>query len=146
MEYKEHRRLGDVYELLDREFYDFYREHRKYKSKGIDQYNYFVKCVNGIFETIYSTLKETDGGVYIYNFGYFHFIKSRKKRRKKKETNILKKYKKEYYYRLWFTPDKGLTDWYLYSKMKLPNYKPFVAYDLIEAYYQLKKSTILRIR
>lgn len=94
------------FDITDREFYDFYREHRRYRPKAVNQYNYFVKTISGIMYVIHRMLAESQGGVYIEGWGYFACVKHPKKRRRKGSLTIRKNK-----YSPYFFPEKSLEDW-----------------------------------
>lgn len=98
------RREADI---LSREAYDFYRQERFHCAKGIDQYNYFVKSVSGIFSIIKEMMLNSKGGVYIEGLGYFCFVKYKNKRRYGK--GLIKRKKALYF--PYFFPDSKLKEW-----------------------------------
>ena len=100
-------------ELMSREFYEFYKKERKKVALAIDQYNYFVKAVNGLLLMIIRTAVYTKGGVHIKGLGYFCHVRTKRKRRDPIEKNPLIKFKKKYRYKLHFIPDEDLKEWYL---------------------------------
>ena len=101
------------YSLTGRDVYDFYRQNRKKMAKGIDQYNYFVKAVDGIFMVIKEMMLQSEGGVHIAGLGYFCNLKNpREFSRKVKVKNSLIKKKKNYYsYHPLFIPDPEMKMW-----------------------------------
>ncbi len=127
-------------ELMSREFYDFYRKERRHMALAIDQYNYFVKAVNGILELIVKTSVHTKGGVHIKGFGYFCHVRTKEKRRNKTEKNPLKKFQKKYHYVPHFIPDDAnLKEWYVDFKdnwfKQLDNYT--IDLDAIKLFYEI---------
>lgn len=100
--------------LQDREVYEFYKAHRYRVAPGINDFNLFKKAVAGFFELMANYIKESEGGVYIENLGYFCYIISPKKKLpvKIKNTNLslLERYKKLYNYSPYFFPDEQLSN------------------------------------
>lgn len=100
--------------LLDREVYDFYRENRYRTADGINDYNLYKKAVGGLFELLGRMIKESEGGVYIENLGYFCYIIDYKKTKKIvteiKNLPLRERYKKKYKYFPYFFPDDSLED------------------------------------
>lgn len=94
--------------LVDREVYEYYRENRRRQSKTIDQYNYFIKAVEGLFIVISRMIAESEAGVYIEGFGYFCCIKNIRKT-KPKSLTLRSKYKISY--TPFFFPDKEFQHW-----------------------------------
>lgn len=113
MKHTETKYFLELHELIDREFYDFYREHRTHQALAIDQYNYFEKAVGGMLKSLKKLTVETNGGVHIKGLGYFCHVRSKVKRRYTGEKNPLKKHIKRYTHYLWFYPEEDLRDWYL---------------------------------
>lgn len=106
--------------LINREFYDFYRANRKKISKSIDQYNYFVKAINGILEIVYNNILENENGVYLEGLGYFCFL-TRGKRRKKRKSVFDKKVINDVKY-LYFYPEEQNKKIYLYPTLSKDPY------------------------
>lgn len=102
--------------ITTREAYDFYREHRHKVAKSIDQYNYFVKAVEGLFTVIHNMLVDSQGGVYMPGFGYFAYVRFPKKM--KVRTKSLIKHRKEKYFPYFF-PDKALKKWTMDRAFKI---------------------------
>jgi hypothetical protein len=111
MEYKETDKHIKEHILLDREFYDFYRQNRKKPVVAINQYNYFVKAINGISKTLRDMVNATNGGVDIRGFGYFSNVRSRRKRKNMFETNPMKKHLRHYHFGLFFYPEEPYRCW-----------------------------------
>lgn len=99
--------------LVNREFYEYYRNNRNSTAKEIDQYNYFVKAVSGLLRLIKKELAERESGVYIRDFGYFCCVRARTSRKNPIEKSPLKKGKKIFKYYYWFIPVEKYKDWYL---------------------------------
>lgn len=93
--------------LTDRSSYEYYRQNRKAPSKTIDQYNYFVKAVEGVFNVIQDLIINSEEGVYVKDIGYFCAQKKRKKKRVK--TSLFKKGFN--YSTVTFIPDENLKGW-----------------------------------
>lgn len=96
-------------EITDRKVYDFYRQNRKKVAKGLNQYNLWVKAINGLFLTIRDMAVQSEGGVHVEGLGYFCNI-VRPKKRKLRIKNSLFSIKKTYYIPHLFT-DVELQDW-----------------------------------
>ncbi len=126
----------EVHELVDREFYDFYREHRTHQALAIDQYNYFEKAVGGILKSLKKVTVETNGGVHIKGLGYFCHIKTKNKRKDPKEKNPLKKNIKKHNHYFWFYPDEDLRDWYLEPTL--------IYYPKLKQYYVIPESAEMK--
>jgi hypothetical protein len=103
----------EIVDLIDREFYDFYRDNRTHQALAIDQYNYFKKAVGGMFQVIKKITSESSGGLDIKDFGYFCYVRSKNKRKSNLEKNPLKKHLKKYRIDLRFFPREDFKDWYL---------------------------------
>lgn len=136
-------------QLINREFYNLYRERRRSVAREIDQYKLFVKAVNGLLLTMRDIIEQSEGGLYIQGLGYFCHEKSKKKIKGRGNTPFLKRVKKEYKYHLTFFPDKKLEGWYV--KYNVDNFKKskkekyYIHFDLIESYYEARKfSTSLK--
>jgi len=95
--------------ITDREAYDFYRNYRYNVCKGIDQYNYYVKALNGIFILLKKMLAESEGGVYIEGLGYFCMVKGNP-RRKRRKSLLMKNIKYDFYFPYFF-PDLEFKHW-----------------------------------
>src|SRR5690349_19131523 len=137
MECEENKNFLKVCNLVDREFYDFYRENRKQCAPAIDQYNYFERAVGGILKCLKKLTVETNGGVDIKDFGYFCHIRTRGKYKNLSEKNPLKKHIKQYSYYLWFYPCDEIGEWYL---------EPFVSveYKKLKEYFVIPESANMR--
>lgn len=120
MEYKETEKHIKEHILLDREFYEFYKQNRKSPVVAINQYNYFVKAINGISLTLRDMVNESNGGVDIRGFGYFSNVRSRGRRRNYFETNPMKKHLKYYKFGLYFYPEEPYRCW----KLKMAESQP----------------------
>lgn len=107
---KSYEPFGKFGELTTREAYDYYRKNRRYISKTVDQYNYFVKAVNGLFETLSAMIVESEGGVYIEGFGYFCVIKRKNKRQRRAKSLLLRKVRIDSYYPYFF-PEGVFQEW-----------------------------------
>lgn len=114
---KEHDKFPEVHELMSRDFYDYYRKNRKKTAPAINQYNYFVKAINGLFQEFKTAIIETNGGVDIKGLGYFCKVREKDKMRNTFEKNPLKKFKKYHCNRFWFYPNEDIKDWNLFFKM-----------------------------
>ena len=140
LEVKEYLELG---ELVDREFYDFYRKNRRKVAKGINQYNLFEKVADGLLRELKKLTILSEGGVHLKYFGYFCYIKYKNKYNNRFEKNPLKKFKKQNTFHIWFYPEEELRDWYLDSSnntclnKKLNNYH--FALDAIKTKYELEE-------
>lgn len=55
-----------------REFYEFYKKHRRKPSKKIDQYNYFKKAINGLLMEVRRCLDGTEHGVHLKGLGVLY--------------------------------------------------------------------------
>lgn len=126
----------ELEELVDREFYDFYREHRTHQALAIDQYNYFEKAIGGMLKSLKKLVVETNGGVDIKGLGYFCHVRSKVKRRYTSEKNPLKKHLKRYTTYFWFYPEEDLRDWYL--EPTIINYKKLPQYFVIPESAKMK--------
>jgi phage pi2 protein 07 len=113
MQHKETNYFIELHELIDEEFYNYYKEHRTHTSKGIGRYTCFVRAVGGFFKELKRINTETTGGVDIRGFGYFCYVKSKTKRKKLIEKNPLKKHLRNNRFDFWFYPEKDLREWYL---------------------------------
>lgn len=110
---QENKNFLEIVDLIDREFYDFYRDNRTHQALAIDQYNYFKKAVGGMFQVIKKITSESSGGLDIKDFGYFCYVRSKNKRKSGLEKNPLKKHLKRYRIDLRFFPKEDFKDWYL---------------------------------
>jgi|SRR6187402_1953186 len=126
----------EVHELVDREFYDFYREHRTHQALAIDQYNYFEKAVGGILKSLKKVTVETNGGVHIKGLGYFCHIKTKNRRKAPAEKNPLKKNIKKHNHYFWFYPDEDLKGWYLEPTL--------IYYPKLKQYYVIPESVEMK--
>src|SRR6478609_2057950 len=102
------RTFRNYVSLVSREVYDFYRENRRKPCKTIDQYNYFVKAVEGLFYVIAQMIEQSEGGVYIRGLGYFCCVKYK---RKKVSKSLLLRGKEVDRYTPYFFPDEPFKDW-----------------------------------
>lgn len=127
----------ELHQLIDREFYDFYRQHRSHCAPAIDQYNYFERAVGGMLKSLKRLTVSTNGGVDIKGLGYFCHIKSKTKRKKPLEKNPLKKHIKHNRYYFWFYPEEGIREWYL---------EPIVAvtHKKLKEYFVIPESAEMR--
>lgn len=105
----------DYKDISSREAYDFYRKNRKAVAKGIDQYNYFRKAVEGLMFVLKEMFLENEQGVCIRDFGYLCMLRSKEE---KYITNplsktILKKYSKKHVYRPFLFPDVMYKGWHM---------------------------------
>lgn len=126
--------------LITRDFYDYYREHRKKVCEPIDQYKLFEKAVAGLLSTLVRQTIETEGGVYIKGWGYFCHVKNKVKHSIKTKS-FFDRQKKDYGYTYWFFPDKFFEGWhihsnYVYNGIRLKSYK--LHFDGIKSYYDAK--------
>jgi len=140
METKEYLEL-DI--LVNREFYDFYRENRKKCAKGINQYMLFDKAVKGLLMEFKKMITTTDTGVHIKDIGYFCNVKANRKKRKYKEKNPLLKFKKYYLYDMWWYPEDRYMDWHLdfeaYTTFHKPLKKYYFDLDTTQANYEIDR-------
>lgn len=133
-------------DLMCREFYEYYRTHRKKVVEPIDQYKLFVKAVGGLMMTLKKQIRETEGGVYIKGLGYFCHVKNTEKRRKavgkaEKERSYFDRIKKVDTYSYWFFPDTAFKDWYIFGESptkKDAEKKYKIHFDGIQSYYDAK--------
>ena len=130
---KENDNFLEIHELMDREFYEFYKQNRSHQALAIDQYNYFEKAIGGLCNIIKKNSVSCSGGVHIRNFGYFCHIRSKNKRKPTHEKNPLKKHIKKYRHYLWFHPEEDLKGWYLE-----PSFMKW--YKKLDAYYVTPES------
>lgn len=137
---------NDILNLTDRDAYEYYKKHRRKKSKGIDEYGKYKRLVGRVFKEIRKGLREDSEGVYINRIGYFCPVKVRSI--KKKNSLLLKRD----IYKLFFFPDehfKNLTIEDAYNstinfelnstKLK---YKP--NFKLVESYLHYSEESSLR--
>lgn len=134
--------------LFTREAYDYYRQYRHHCVKGIDQYNYYLKSIEGIFRIIEQMMIESEGGIYIEGLGYFCFLKSKNKfklRGNIKVNKYIKKREKHKYYPYLFleSPFEG---WTMSGTFKTAICAPSgenkkLHFDLCESYTQAKKQS-----
>ena len=123
--WKDSRYFIRVEELINREFYEYYKEHRTENSPAINQYNYFVKAIKGIIRIINAKIKTDDEGVYLKGLGYFCFLEG--KERQKKRRSVFDKKKRYNLPYLYFYPEDSLKDIYIYSTQRTSEdieYKP----------------------
>jgi len=101
---------------MDRDFYEFYRTHRRKPSKVIDQYNYWKKAICAILEIVRDQMIEKEGGVYLEGLGYFVncIIPGRKYKMKKKVFKLSDKVMKYKYFPNFF-PDEHLKEYLMYG-------------------------------
>lgn len=78
--------------ITSREAYEYYRQNRKEVAKAVNQYNYYVKAINGICALLREIIIEEEEGIFISGIGYFGnvYYKDRLIRRENK-------FKKKYY-------------------------------------------------
>lgn len=127
--------------LINRDFYEFYRNHRKKVAKEIDQYNYFVKAVGGILLMVREQAYKREFGVYIENFGHFCFIRGKKAKKNPFEKNPLKKSKKSFIWQHWFIPEsEELKDWYYNTEYHInkPN-KHTIDLDAVRLFLEVNR-------
>ena len=129
--------------LICREFYDYYRTHRRKVAKGIDQYMLFEKAVSGLLRLLRRLAVDTEGGIYIKGLGYFCHVKNYKKIKNRKGRNFFEKLKKVNTYTYWFFPDGNFEGWYIMPAMddskvliNLESYK--LHFDAIKSYHSAK--------
>jgi hypothetical protein len=129
-------------QLINRDFYNLYRERRRTTAREIDQYKLFEKAVNGLLITMRNIIEESEGGLYIQGIGYFCHKKSDTKSKATGSVSFFKRQNKKYKYSLTFFPDKQLKDWHItYNKVvskKEKRDKYYIHFDLIESYYNAK--------
>lgn len=131
--------------LLTREAYDFYRKHRNHCSKGIDQYNYYLKSVEGIFNIILRMMVDSPGGVYIEGFGYLCFVRRPRKIKTRRGKAKYIKPKIEGYFPYFF-PEPRFEGWnmggafndYLHYLTAGNTVERTLHFDLCESYRQAK--------
>lgn len=111
-------RYLEIEDILNRDFYEFYKKEREKPCKGIDQYNYFLKSVSGIFLLIHENLESKKGGIYIKDFGYFYRKPCLKRRGYFKE--LRKRLKKHIIYKVCFIPFKKTEGWSFNATTQLP--------------------------
>ena len=124
--------------LICREFYDFYRKHRRKVAKGIDQYKLFEKAIAGLTTAIRNTAEQTEGGVDIKGFAYFCHIKDENKRVNPTEKSFFKRRIKKYYYHYWFFPEEWLKGWYIELNNNVPDYykrEHKLQFEAIQSHY-----------
>lgn len=91
--------------LTSRECYDYYKEHRRWNSPTINQYNYFVKALEGFFLVVQRMMTQSKGGVYMTGLGYFACVLDGKKKvnsKLKKVKSLVVKVKPRNRYKLYF--------------------------------------------
>jgi cobalamin biosynthesis Co2+ chelatase CbiK len=59
-------------DILNREFYAFYRKTRRGYSKKIKQYNYFHKAIGGMMIELRRLMEEAEDGVHLRGLGVIH--------------------------------------------------------------------------
>lgn len=59
-------------DLINREFYEFYKKSRRKPSKVIDQYNYFEKAIHGMLHEIRVMMGETEQGIHLKGLGVLY--------------------------------------------------------------------------
>jgi hypothetical protein len=59
-------------QLINREFYEFYKKSRRKPSKVIDQYNYFEKAIGGLIREIRMMMTETEHGIHLKGLGVLY--------------------------------------------------------------------------
>jgi len=130
-------------QVINRDFYNLYRENRRKTAKEIDQYKLFVKAVNGLLLTMRDIIEESEGGLYIQGIGYFCHEKSKRKQKSRGAATFFKRQKKKYKYKLAFFPDKQLKDWHItYNSLLYKSDirdKYYIHFNLIESYYKAKR-------
>lgn len=116
MESKDSREYFMKYlDLTTREAYDYYRKNRKKPSETIDQYNYFVKAVKGIFWVIKELMLESEGGIYIDGLGYFCNLQNGDRmvdiNRMYKTVSLVNRYQRKKRYLPYFQPYSNFEGW-----------------------------------
>ncbi len=134
---KELRNFSDYHKLLNREFYDYYKENRTHQALAIDQYKYFVKAIGGLIITIKKLIQEKEGGVYIEGFGYFCIVKAKKRRINPSEKSPLKKKAKKDSFKIWFIPEEDYSKWYLMNFDVVKSNKHRVELEAIKLHLEL---------
>jgi hypothetical protein len=125
--------------LLEREVYDFYRENRRRTAPGINDFNLFKKAVSGFFQLMKRYMEESEGGVYIEDFGYFCYIINTHKTNVRglwiNQIPLMHRYKKHYKYLPYFFPSEHLEGYTASSTLKLsPTYtKKKIHFDICES-------------
>lgn len=59
-------------DIINREFYEFYKKSRRKPSKVIDQYNYFEKAIHGMLNEIRVIMGETEQGIHLKGLGVLY--------------------------------------------------------------------------
>lgn len=103
--------------LISRECYDFYRANRRSCPKAINQYNLFVKAVEGLFNVMQEMMTDSEGGIYIQDVGYWANVKV--KAPYKKGKSLLLRAKQQYYHVPYFFPDEQYKDWTMSGTFKV---------------------------
>lgn len=137
----------DYKDISSRESYEYYRENRKKPAKGIDQYNYFRKAVEGLMLVLQEEMIHSEEGVCLKDWGYFCFIKSPKKRRRNKPSKgLLEQYKFNYEYSPYFFPDDLVEGWTMSDSFEPNIGKKRVGLDMeYRLYPQLCKDYIINL-
>lgn len=101
------------HQLTSRECYEYYKKHRKWNSPTINQYNYFVKALEGFFIIVQKMMIQSEGGVYLRGLGYFACVLTGKKRKTKfvKTKSLVVKTKRPYKYVPYFFPEEDMKKW-----------------------------------
>lgn len=113
---KKPTKISGAHDILNRDFYELYKNTRRKPSKVIDQYNYFIKAVNGLLLTLKHLILENKNGVYISGLGYF-CIEEKRKIRARKRGSLFKSDK--FSRRLLFIPDSNFEKWYITTEHDL---------------------------
>ena len=90
----EFKGFDDAIDIQGREFYDYYRKHRKKSVPWLKDHTLFKRAIGAMFEVISDKLVEVDGGVYLEGIGYFGVLMSPKK--KKKAMSVFNPNKNDY--------------------------------------------------
>lgn len=96
--------------ITEREVYDFYRENRKKVAPAINQYNYYVKAVEGMMSILGEMIAQSEGGIYIEGLGYFACLKTERNYTKKRKSLLAKRLKFTCYLPYFF-PDSSFSEW-----------------------------------
>lgn len=121
MEYKETKNFLKVEKLICKEFYEFFKEERRFNIKAVDQYNYFAKAISGILSKIRYYSEHNQSGVYIEGIGYFCFVKLKEKRRNNLSKTPLEKLRRRIVYTPFFIPDEKMNKWSFQPKSQKAN-------------------------
>ena len=107
-----YKEVNGAYPIVDREMYDYYRQHRRGVAKGLNQFMLWEKAIGGLMTVMKNTLVEKEEGIYIKGFGYFYYAPSAYRR---KRISILKRIMKQSFRVRCILEDERLKDKFIFN-------------------------------